>query len=67
MHLIYIIPQDFQRWMWTKSLKTYLKDFCVVYIDDILVFSKTMEEYKKHLKVVCEKIKNKKYVESIVL
>ena len=44
-----------------------LKDFCVVYIDDILVFSKTMEEYKKHLKVVCEKIKNKKYVESIVL
>ena len=53
--------------MWTKSLKTYLKDFCVVYIDDILVFSKTMEEYKKHLKVVCEKIKNKKYVESIVL
>lgn len=32
-----------------------LKDCCVVYIDDILVFSKTREEHKKHLKLLCEK------------
>ncbi|GMQ09816.1 hypothetical protein CsSME_00053067 [Camellia sinensis var. sinensis] len=32
-----------------------LKDCCVVYNDDILVFSKTKEEHKKHLKLFCEK------------
>ena len=49
-----IVPQDFQRWM-DKIFKD-LKDFCVVYMDDILVFSKKMEEHKKHLKVFCQKI-----------
>jgi len=34
-----------------------LKDCCVVYIDDILIFSITWEEHKKHLKLFCEKFK----------
>jgi arabinogalactan endo-1,4-beta-galactosidase len=48
-----IAPQVFQRCM-DKILRD-LKDFCVVYIDNILVFSKTIEEHKKHLKIICEK------------
>ena len=48
-----IAPQVFQRWM-DKIFKD-LKFFCVVYIDDILVFYKTIEEHKKHLKIICEK------------
>jgi hypothetical protein len=52
-----IAPQVFQRWM-DKIFKD-LKDFCVVYIDDILVFSKTIEEHKKHLKIICEKFSEK--------
>ena len=35
------------------SIFNDLKDFCVVYVDDILVFSRTREEHKKHLKIIC--------------
>ena len=47
LHLIYIILQDFQIWM-DKIFKD-LKDFCVVYIDDILLFFKQLKNiiYKK--------------------
>jgi hypothetical protein len=33
-------------------------NFCVVYIDDILAFSKTLEEHKKRLKIYCQFQKN---------
>jgi hypothetical protein len=35
-------------------------DFVVVYIDDILVFSKCKEEHTKHLEVVLKKLRNNK-------
>ena len=44
-------PQVFQRWM--DSIFSNL-DFCVVYIDDILVFSKTREEHTKHLEIMTD-------------
>ena len=44
-------PQIFQRWM--DSIFNDLKDFCVVYVDDILVFSRTREDHMKHLKIIC--------------
>ncbi|KAL6145853.1 hypothetical protein ACLB2K_056537 [Fragaria x ananassa] len=34
-------------------------DFCIVYIDDILVFSKTINEHLKHLEQVCKLIVQK--------
>lgn len=34
------------------SIFNYLKDFCIVYINDILVFSKTKEDNKKHIKFI---------------
>jgi hypothetical protein len=34
----------------------YLDRFVVVFIDDILVFSKTMEEHEDHLRLVLEKL-----------
>ncbi|XP_059629145.1 uncharacterized protein LOC132271707 [Cornus florida] len=48
-------PQIYQRWM--DSIFNDLKDFVVVYIDDILVFSKTREEHNKHLICLSEKLK----------
>jgi hypothetical protein len=35
-------------------------DFVVVYIDDILIFSKSKEEHAKHLKIVLKKLRDNK-------
>ena len=40
-----------------KVFKEYLDKFVIVFIDDILVYSRTMEEYKLHLKIVLEKLR----------
>nr|KYP33953.1 Retrovirus-related Pol polyprotein from transposon 17.6 [Cajanus cajan] len=37
----------------------YLDKFVVVFIDDILVYSKTREEHKEHLKVVLQTLKER--------
>ena len=34
--------------------------FVIVFIDNILVYSRTMEEYELHLKIVLEKLREKK-------
>ena len=33
-------------------------DFCIVYIDDILVFSKTKEEHDQHLQQICQRLRD---------
>jgi hypothetical protein len=38
----------------------YLDKFVVVFIDDILIFSKTKEEHEKHLRLVLEKLRSNK-------
>ena len=38
----------------------YLDKFIIVFIDDILVYSRTMEEHELHLKIVLEKLRKKK-------
>jgi hypothetical protein len=41
----------------SKVFMEYLDRFIVVFIDDILVFSKTMEEHEEHLRLVLEKLR----------
>ncbi|KAL6205373.1 hypothetical protein ACLB2K_022633 [Fragaria x ananassa] len=50
-------PSIFQRKM--DNIFKPVADFCIVYIDDILVFSKTMDEHLKHLEQVCKLIVQK--------
>ena len=38
----------------------FLDKFIVMFIDDILVFSKDKEEHKKHLRMVLQKLREKK-------
>lgn len=38
--------------MMNEIFKEYLDDFIIVYLDDILVFSKNMEDHEKHLEIV---------------
>ena len=40
-----------------RVFKPYLDQFMVVFIDDILVYSKNKEEHEKHLRVVLQTLK----------
>lgn len=40
-----------------KALAGYLDEFCVVYLDDILIYSKTTEEHTKHVRLVLERLR----------
>jgi len=39
-------------------LRGLVDDFCIVYLDDILIFSKTKEEHDQHLQQICERLRN---------
>src|SRR3989337_2791497 len=49
-------PATFQRLM-NGILRDYLRKFCLVYLDDIIIYSKTLEEHKQHVKQVLDKIR----------
>jgi hypothetical protein len=50
-------PATFQAYI-NKALRGLVDDFCIVYLDDILVFSKTREEHDQHLQRVCERLRD---------
>jgi Reverse transcriptase (RNA-dependent DNA polymerase) len=52
-------PAVFGRYM-THVLKEFIGDFVVVYFDDIVIYSKTLEEHREHVKEVLRKIKEEK-------
>ena len=43
-----------------RIFSPYLDKFVVVFIDDILIYSKTKEEHEEHLKVVLGILREKK-------
>jgi hypothetical protein len=45
-------------YLMNKVFIEYLDKFVVVFIDDILIFSKTKEEHEKHLRMVLEKLRS---------
>jgi hypothetical protein len=45
-------------YLMNKVFMEYLDRFIIVFIDDILIFSKTMEEHKEHLRLVLEKLRS---------
>src|SRR6266540_7325161 len=49
-------PATFQRLM-NQMLRKYLKKFILVYLDDIIIYSKTFEEYKEHVRLVFEALR----------
>jgi hypothetical protein len=55
------VPAYFM-YLMNKVFTEYLDKFVVIFVDDILIFSKTTEEHEKHLRMVLEKlISNKLY------
>ena len=45
-------PADFQRFI-NDVLHPFLDAFCTVYLDDILIYSETLEEHQAHVKKHC--------------
>ena len=43
-----------------RVFRDYLDQFVIVFIDDILVYSKTPEEHEKHLKLVLQRLREQK-------
>lgn len=49
-------PPTFQRMM-NKGLKGLIGNSCFVYIDDIIVYGKTIEEHNKNLRILFERLR----------
>ncbi len=45
----------FQQYM-NNVLWDFLNDFCQVYLNDILIYSKTQQEYKQHIKMILSRL-----------
>jgi Reverse transcriptase (RNA-dependent DNA polymerase) len=52
-------PSSFQNIM-NNIFREYLNDFVLVYLDDILIFSRTPEEHLRHLELVLKKLEEYK-------
>ncbi|EED23163.1 gag/polymerase/env polyprotein, putative [Talaromyces stipitatus ATCC 10500] len=52
-------PATFQRYI-NNVISPYLHDFTITYLDDILIFSNSMEEHVKHVRLVLERLKTAK-------
>ena len=50
------ILATFQKLM-NKILQKYLYKFCIVYLDDIIIYSRNVKEHKKHVRLVLQAIK----------
>lgn len=52
-------PAAFQSFI-QDVLRQHLDIFCVAYLDDILIFSRTPEEHEQHVRLVLEKLRDAK-------
>lgn len=50
-------PGTFQRLMSQEVLTGYIGRFCLVYLDDIIIYSHSYEEHLRHLALVLERLK----------
>lgn len=48
-------PASFQRLI-TEKLREWLEEFVVAYLDDILIYSDTLENHKEHVRTVLKRV-----------
>lgn len=52
---LYNVPRTFQSYI-NDTLRDFLDDFCLAYLDDCLVFSDTREQYVQYVRKVIQKL-----------
>ena len=57
-------PATFQRYM-NYVLHNYIGKFCAVYLDDIAIFSNSVEEHKEHIRLILEALREHGIVGSL--
>ncbi len=50
-------PATFQRLM-NDVLQDYLRKFCLVYLDDIIIYLKSLKDHKRHVRKVLQAIRS---------
>src|SRR6266542_3585437 len=51
------VPATFQRFM-NDVLRDYLRKFCLIYLDDIIIYSKSLKDHKRHVRKVLQAIRS---------
>ena len=51
-------PATFMHLM-QQTFRKHLDDFVIVFLDDVLIFSKTKEEHEQHLRIVLQTLRDK--------
>jgi hypothetical protein len=56
-------PRTFQSYI-NKILRKYLDEFCLAYLDNILIYSETLQQHKEYVRKVIRKLgKNSLYLD----
>ena len=50
-------PATFQAYI-NDTLASYLDEFCSAYLDDVLIFSDTLEEHEHHVRLLITRLEN---------
>jgi hypothetical protein len=50
-------PTTFQRMMNDDILRDFLNKFVIVYLDDVCIYIRTLEEHMEHLRLVLQRFK----------
>src|ERR1700683_925734 len=56
-------PASFQRFM-NEILREYIGKFCQVFIDDIAIYSNSVEEHKRHVALILQTLRNHQLIAS---